>query len=53
MECTFGCVPSPRYLTREEGFKIISRANQITGGNGMKSTLPELEEVLNAVPRER
>jgi uncharacterized protein len=51
MKCPFGCVPTPRYLTKEEGFKILSKADEITGHGKPKATLPELENFLNAVPR--
>lgn len=31
MPCPYGCVPEPRYLTREEGFSLIAAADLIGG----------------------
>lgn len=39
MECPFGCIPTPRYLTREEGFKILGKVDKATGRKGMITTL--------------
>lgn len=31
MPCHYGCKPSPRYLTREEGFSFLRRARELSG----------------------
>lgn len=48
MVCPFGCIPTPRYLTKQEGFRIIERANEITGSREQRATIPELENLLNS-----
>lgn len=53
MECPFGCVPTPRYLTKKEGHEFLRKADAITKNGFTKSTLPEMENVLNAIPRQR
>lgn len=53
MECPFGCKPEPRYLTKQEGHEILKKSDAITKGGFTKSTLPEMEDVLNAIPRQR
>ena len=50
MECPWGCKPTPRYLTREEGFAFIRKADKATGNKSLKATMEGLENILN-VPR--
>lgn len=42
MICPFGCRPTPKYLTREEGFVFLRKADKVTGRKEMKATLEGL-----------
>jgi Fe-S-cluster containining protein len=46
LACPFGCVPS-RVLTKQESYNFLSKVVEITGSREMKSTIKELEDVLN------
>lgn len=47
MKCPFGCIPVPRYLTREEGFQFLRKVEKATGRKPMKATIEGLEKLLN------
>lgn len=47
MECPFGCVPNPDYLSKTSGIRILALIEKVSGNKTCKSTLKELENVLN------
>ena len=48
MVCPFGCVPTPRYLTKKEGFEIIEKVSKITGSGICKSNMKEIQAILDS-----
>jgi Fe-S-cluster containining protein len=46
MECPHGCVPT-RWISRAEGFELLTKAHELTESYRNKASLPELERVLN------
>lgn len=47
MNCPYGCVPEPRWMTNEESYQLLRKIDKITGRKPDKATMPGLAEVLN------
>jgi uncharacterized protein len=52
MTCPFGCIPTPRFMTRDEELRFFDQIDELTGNKPMRATIPELERVLH-VSRKR
>lgn len=39
MKCPHGCTPTPRFLTKEEGYRFMDKVDKATGRKGLKSTI--------------